>query len=63
MAEYSDMAYAIDLANHINKPCIDHATGIPIRDFYIRIAKRDIEKLNAPAREFLLGEISDYLDE
>lgn len=62
MAEYSDMEYAIDLAYHINKPCIDHVTGMSIREFYIRVAKDTMKKLNDPAREFLLYVISEYLN-
>lgn len=63
MAEYSDMEYAIDLAGHINNPCVDRATGRPIKEFYIRVAKDTMKKINEPAREFLLYVISDYLDE
>lgn len=60
MEELSDMEYAIELANHINKPCIEPATGIPIREFYIREAKNCVEKLNEPAREFLNCIIAKY---
>ena len=62
MEELSDMEYAIELANHINKPCIEPATGIPIREFYIRLAERDVGKMELPAKEFLTYIIANYKD-
>ena len=52
--EITDLEYALCLANHINNPCIDPRTGIDIRPVYIREAKRALDKLNQPARDFLL---------
>jgi len=58
--DISDMEYAIELAKHIKNPCIEPATGTPIREFYIRVAERDLGNMDLPAREFLTYIIAKY---
>ena len=56
-----DMEVAIDLAYHIDHPCVDPVTGENIRDFYLRLAEKQIPKMKNPfARDFLELKLGEY---
>ena len=61
MKDYYDMDIAIELARHIDNPCIDPKTGENIRDFYIRMAMRCMPHIKNPyAILFLERKVKQY---
>jgi hypothetical protein len=57
----TDTELALLYAIHIDNPCVDHQTGLNIREFYIREAESMLPQFTNPeAKLFLEGKIREY---
>ena len=61
MVEIDEMEIMLFYIKHIEKPCVDPVRGLDIREFYIREAKKLVEKLENPfAKDLLKIKIREY---
>ncbi len=57
----TDMELALELAYHIDHPCVEPTTGENIRGFYMRMAEQVTPKMTNPfAIEFLEQKLKEY---
>ena len=56
-----DMSTALTYMLHIDYPCVDNRTGINNREFWLRLARVEADKLTNPhAKKLLEAKISEY---